>query len=343
MRALLVELENALSLAEAAKIAEVYIGGGTPTVDKHGLLELLDHVRSVAGKAPVSVEAHPLDIEPWFLRELRRSGVERLSIGVQSFQAWKLERLGRTSHGVGEAVEAVRLAEKYFPGLNIDIVWGVRGETIASLCRDAAAAFSLGPGQATFYPIMPPPQRAGEGVWMHPEEHSLYHALLGVAERMGYRPSTPWCMDRGSRLIDEYVVDYTEFIAVGVSGIGRTSGYVYLNEYSPEAYARLVAEKGLSGIRMVRARRWEESLYRFSVHVFDARPGAPGPGAARAFAYLYKKLSPLSPGDRLFLAHCMQKALYTAVNLLRKWGMRRAGLYSLRALQAPVLAVQRER
>ena len=330
MAALAVEIENLVSLAERARIGEVYIGGGTPTVSIQGLLELLDHVREVVGRVPVSVEAHPRDVDEEAARLLRRSGVARLSIGVQSFQEWKLRALGRLSHSVAEALASIKAARKYYRSLNIDLVWGLRGENRETVARDAATAFRLGVGQATFYPLMPPPPRAGQGPWIHPEEYMLYHSILATALGHGYRPATPWCMDRSMEMIDEYVVDYTSFLAAGISGVGKTGGYAYLNTFSIKDYAERVKIHGISIARLTPMTGVEEGLYELSVRLFGGGKPCPPSTHSKILVSVLGLLGlaahnakPLPLGERLFLAHCMQKGVYTAMNLLRRWGTQR--------------------
>jgi hypothetical protein len=176
-----------------------------------------------------------------------------------------------------------------------------------------------------------------EGPW-HPLEPRLYESILRAAFEAGYRPATPWCMDRGSRLIDEYVVDYDKFIALGVSGIGRLGDYMYVNTFSVEKYVRLVGERGFSTVIGSRVGRSSDMLYKMSTRVFGLKWP---PGCSEEYGllgWLVEKLGSLllkiagakwskgmlqpDAAGGLYVVHCMQRGLYMGVNMLREWGMK---------------------
>lgn len=344
LKALAVEAAWLASTAERVRVPLVYIGGGTPTVDVYGLAETIDVLRSYFGRGlAVSVEANPIDINDESVSVLRSAGVRRLSIGVQALTAERLRRLGRLSHRVGDAVRAVEAARGRFETLNIDMIWGATGDTRGTVYEEALRALRLGASQVTFYPLMPPPGRRrlmmirGEGPW-HPEEPGLYEAVLRAALEAGYQPATPWCMNRGSRLIDEYVVEYDRFLALGLSGIGRTRRYVYVNCFTPEGYMRMVERRGHAALLARRLSPVEDMLYYASAMAFGlrwcpavlleryGRLAAPLSATVQA---LLRMIGEERRGDcyrltrtaSLYTAHAMQRSLYMAVNGLREWGM----------------------
>ncbi|MFB6490358.1 MAG: radical SAM protein [Thermoproteus sp. AZ2] len=337
------EVEWLLTSAEDLKISSVYFGGGTPTIDVEGLAGLVDLVRGhLGGGVEVAVEANPRDIDDKAVEALRSVGVARLSIGAQSLDGRRLVKLGRLNHTVADTLRAVEAARGKFKTVNLDILWGAPGDDLKAVREEAARALSLGVDQVTFYPLMPPaPPRLGEdisrgGPW-HPEEPSLYAAILGEALSRGYNPATPWCMEKSKGLIDEYVVECDDFLAAGVSGIGRLNGYVYLNTFNVERYIKLVERRGFSAVRAVRASGLENALYYASTRLFGLslclrdlkKFGGPGALLSAALGAALPLIGEGAGGcyrlktpEALYLMHAAQKGIYMAVNSLRRWGIK---------------------
>ena len=346
VKTLLREVEWLASNAEEAKVETLYIGGGTPSIDVYSLAEVVDRVReSFGGGIQVSAEANPRDINDETVEVLRSAGVSRLSIGAQALEPGRLRRLGRLNTTVRDAYRAARLAGGRFETVNLDMIWGVRGDTPETVRREARRALGLPVDQVTFYPLMPAPgmrrleKMRMEGPW-HPLEPRLYEAILGEALAHGFRPATPWCMDRGSRLIDEYVVEYTQFLALGVSGIGNVNGYTYVNTFNLKKYIELVSSRGFSAALAVKTSGTEDMLYRSLTTAFGGR--WPPEGIALRYGLKGRLLALLGSaalrvlGEKrdgrgyriqgigaLYLLHSIQRSVYMAVNMLREEGVKR--------------------
>ncbi len=346
MAAIKKEAEWLATIAENPRIQVVYIGGGTPSINVYSLAEFIDLLRSYYGRAiSVSTEASPLDINDDAVSVLRSVGVTRLSIGVQALRDDRLRELGRLHHSVEHSLEAVRAARGKFKTLNIDMLWGVKSDTPEIIREEASKALELGADQVTFYPLMPAPglreyeRRRREGPW-HPHERLLYQVILEEAARHGYKPATPWCMDKGSELVDEYIVDYDKFLAIGLSGIARLGKYVYVNTFSVNKYVKLVYERGFSAIRGLEVAPSEDLLYYLSTQLFGLRFCPQeiikrfGDNAVKMASLISSVLHMLGeePSENkcyeikqpqsLYLLHVMQRGIYMGVNALREWGMR---------------------
>ncbi len=346
MAAIKKEAEWLATVAENPRIQVVYIGGGTPSINVYSLAEFIDLLRSYYGRAiSVSTEASPLDINDDAVSVLRSVGVTRLSIGVQALRDDRLRELGRLHHSVEHSLEAVRAARGKFKTLNIDMLWGVKSDTPEIIREEASKALELGADQVTFYPLMPAPglreyeRRRREGPW-HPHERLLYQVILEEAARHGYKPATPWCMDKGSELVDEYIVDYDKFLAIGLSGIARLGKYVYVNTFSVNKYVKLVYERGFSAIRGLEVAPSEDLLYYLSTQLFGLRFCPQeiikrfGDNAVKMASLISSVLHMLGeePSENkcyeikqpqsLYLLHVMQRGIYMGVNALREWGMR---------------------
>jgi len=110
-------------------VSSIYIGGGTPSVLTSGelneILELIYNNYSIASEAEITMEANPDDLNRTYLEEIKKAGINRLSIGIQSFDDASLD-LMRRSHDAKKAIEAVRnAAETGIKNLNCDLIYGL--------------------------------------------------------------------------------------------------------------------------------------------------------------------------------------------------------------------------
>ena len=127
------------------RVSTIFIGGGTPTALSAPLLKKLlrGAARSAARNAEFTVEANPESLDAGKLSLLLDEGVNRLSIGVQSFNDAKLKKLGRI-HNAKKAADAVMLSKKKgFDDLNIDLIFGAPGETLDGYSAELARAVKL--------------------------------------------------------------------------------------------------------------------------------------------------------------------------------------------------------
>ncbi|MFR9502848.1 MAG: radical SAM family heme chaperone HemW [Rikenellaceae bacterium] len=129
-------------------IETIYFGGGTPSlVDPAAIKHLIDVVKGhycVESLSEVTLEVNPDDISHSYLEGLRAAGVNRLSIGIQSFDDEELRFMNRRHNGA-QAVEAVRLAQSVgFDNITIDLIFGVEGFGVDILERSLSMALSLG-------------------------------------------------------------------------------------------------------------------------------------------------------------------------------------------------------
>ncbi len=167
-------LERELSSLETARpVATLYFGGGTPThLPPHQLerlLKLVTHwfVRSADGE--FSVEANPVDVDSTRLRILTDYGVNRLSLGVQSFNADKLRLLER-DHRAADINRAIDVARQYIPNLAADLIFAVPGESRAVWRKDLAEAQRLQLPHLSTYGLT---YERGARFWSLRERHQL--------------------------------------------------------------------------------------------------------------------------------------------------------------------------
>lgn len=162
--ALLADLEQDLPRVWGRRIDSVFIGGGTPSLLTAEALErLLAGLRArlpVRPDVEITLEANPGAVERSQFAELREVGINRLSIGVQSFDDGQLQQLGRIHHrrdafAAAEAAHAAGL-----DNFNLDLMFGLPGQTVAQALADIANATALHPAHVSCYQLTIEPNTA---------------------------------------------------------------------------------------------------------------------------------------------------------------------------------------
>jgi oxygen-independent coproporphyrinogen-3 oxidase len=152
--ALIADLETALPGVWGRKVGTVFIGGGTPSLFSAAAVErLLSAVRArvpLLPDAEITLEANPGTFERERFADFFAAGVNRLSLGVQSFDDRFLRAIGRV-HDAAQARRAVEAALMIFGNVNLDLMFALPGQTVADARADAAAALSFAPPHLSFY------------------------------------------------------------------------------------------------------------------------------------------------------------------------------------------------
>ncbi len=162
--ALLADLEQDLPRVWGRRIESVFIGGGTPSLlSAEALDRLLSGLRARLPLRPdleITLEANPGTVEQGKFAEFRAAGISRLSIGVQSFDEAALQRLGRI-HGRREACTAAEAAHAAgLDNFNLDLMFGLPGQTPAQARADIANAIALQPAHISYYQLTLEPHTA---------------------------------------------------------------------------------------------------------------------------------------------------------------------------------------
>jgi len=152
--ALRADLEQSLPLVWGRQVHTVFIGGGTPSLlSAAGMDRLLSDLRALLpldADAEITMEANPGTFESERFASYRASGINRLSIGIQSFNDRHLQALGRI-HGEREARAAIDIALKHFDNVNLDVMYALPSQTIEECERDLEAALSYGTAHLSLY------------------------------------------------------------------------------------------------------------------------------------------------------------------------------------------------
>ena len=155
--ALLADLDQDAASVPGRPLQSIFIGGGTPSLlAGEAVAGLLDGIRcrvEFTGEMEITLEANPGAVEAGRFECYRRAGVNRLSLGIQSFSAESLMRLGRI-HDPRQARDAVGSARAAgFTNLNLDLMYGLPGQTLAAATAELTAAIDLMPEHLSYYQL----------------------------------------------------------------------------------------------------------------------------------------------------------------------------------------------
>jgi putative oxygen-independent coproporphyrinogen III oxidase len=243
----------------------VYFGGGTPSLWDPPLFErVLDEVRSlwrVLPGAEITLEANPGTTDEGRFAAFRAAGVNRLSIGVQSFAPPQLVSLGR-KHSPDDAVRAYETARKAgFRNVSLDLIHGAEAQTPALAARDAASAVALGPEHISCYALtltglaeeVPMARAVRRGELILPDEEAaaeMGEAVRAELTRGGYAryEISNYARPGFAAVHNSLYWRGGEYAAAGCGACGFLrkggGGRRFANDRSPERYMERVEETG---------------------------------------------------------------------------------------------------
>lgn len=161
--ALIADLEAALPLIWGRKVTSVFFGGGTPSLlTGQSIDRVLTAIRTLVPLSPdaeITLEANPGTVESEKFAAFRDAGVNRLSLGIQSFNPEHLKALGRIHDGA-EARRAIEIAATHFDNFNLDLMYGLPGQTLDQALTDVDAALAFAPTHLSCYQLTLEPNTA---------------------------------------------------------------------------------------------------------------------------------------------------------------------------------------
>lgn len=196
LSALLQDLQQDAALAQGREIQSIFIGGGTPSLfaaDSYAqLLQDIHAITPIARDAEITLEANPGTFEYQKFKGFRAAGINRLSIGVQSFNPQQLQALGRV-HDRDEAIRAIGAAREVgFEKLNIDLMHGLPQQTLQDALADLQQAVDLQPSHLSWYQLTiepntvfyskPPALPDDEHLWEIDQAGKQFIAAQGFAQ-----------------------------------------------------------------------------------------------------------------------------------------------------------------
>ncbi len=270
--------EMRLIAAKGYDFPALYIGGGTPTILVDELAQTIDLARELFSVREVSTETNPNHLIPEKLDPLK-GRVQRLSVGVQSFDDGLLKQMDRyDKYGSSEEIlERIQSIEGMFHSLNVDMIFNFPSQTEAHLMRDVEVLKESRCNQTTFYPLMA--SRSVEislkrtvGMVDYGRE-ARYYAMLSEALLDTFEHATAWTFSRtGGGMIDEYIVDYEDYVGIGSGAFSYLDGKIYVNTFSLRRYNEAL-EAGRQSVSLgcKRSTLKDRMRYRFLMDLFGLR------------------------------------------------------------------------
>jgi oxygen-independent coproporphyrinogen-3 oxidase len=229
--ALIADLEQELPDVWGRPVVSIFIGGGTPSlISPEGIDRLLQAIRArlrVLPEAEITLEANPGTVDEGRFTGFRAAGVNRLSIGVQSFDDALLKRIGRI-HGRAEAIRAVKAAHAAgFINFNLDLMFGLPGQTLAQAEADVAQAIALAPTHVSYYQLtLEPNTTFAHAPPVLPEDDLRWemqgrgHALLAAAGYRHYEVSA-WARDGFRCTHNLNYWQFGDYLGIGAGAHGK--------------------------------------------------------------------------------------------------------------------------
>ena len=231
----------------------VYIGGGTPSILPPGLLErLLDALsRSLPRPREFTFEANPESLDREKLELLVQGGVTRLSLGVQSFHDHLLATLGRIHTGK-EARKKAEMVKERLDNLNLDLIFGIPGQTSKALERDLEIALSLDPRHISAYSLtlegeVPMAVRVEKGELTLPTEEEWLEMFQLIPETLassGFRryEISNFSLPGKECLHNLIYWENGEYLGLGASAVSHIGGERIFREKNPLIYIQRIQE-----------------------------------------------------------------------------------------------------
>jgi putative oxygen-independent coproporphyrinogen III oxidase len=231
--ALLADLEQDLPLVWGRQVSAIFIGGGTPSLfSPEGLERLLSQIRARIPFNPgteITLEANPGTVEQSRFEGFRAAGINRLSIGVQSFADAQLQALGRI-HSAAEACRAIEAAFRAgFDNINLDLMFGLPGQSMADAQADVKQAIVLNPTHISYYQLTiepntlfharPPALPDDERIW------DMQTRGLELLAQHGYQQYEISAYARGNRqcVHNRNYWRFGDYLGIGAGAHGKIS------------------------------------------------------------------------------------------------------------------------
>jgi len=298
INALIADLETELPNIWGRQVHSIFIGGGTPSLlSAAGMDQLLCAIRAriqLEPGAEITMEANPGSVETEKFAGFAKAGVNRVSLGIQSFQDQQLKALGRIHNGT-EAKRAIQIALDHFKSVNIDLMYGLPNQSLVAAKADIETALSFKTPHLSLYNLTLepntyfanfPPKLPSED-----EIDSIFEQNLDLLTKAGYKRYEVSAYAKKDQEC-KHNLNYWRFgdyIGIGAGAHGKISypGKItrQVRERHPETYMQAIETKGSALIEsreiaskdlpfefMLNALRLTDGV---DTHTFSERTGLP--------------------------------------------------------------------
>lgn len=278
-RAYFVSLRKEMDMVKALgyDFESMYIGGGTTTVLEDELARTIEYAKKLFPSIKeVSCESDPQHLDSPEFKQLEGL-VDRMSVGVQSFDNGILKMTDRLEKfGSGEQTfDKIMAAKELFPIINVDLIFGFRGQTEEIIQHDLDMASRLDPRQITTYPLMITHQTrksvkgklAADQADMANQYRQILNSLNGQ-----YNQLSAWAFGKANdEGFDEYVIDYDEYLGVGSGSFSFLNNTLHVNTFSLRKYHERIAAGKMGVEQQKNYSKKDVMQYRFLLGMFSGR------------------------------------------------------------------------
>lgn len=257
LEALKLDLQSNLPKVWGRRIHTIFIGGGTPSLlSPAGLDQLLSDIRAllpVNADAEITMEANPGTFEIEKFKSFAKSGINRISLGIQSFNDEKLKALGRI-HDSAQAKVAIASAMDLFDQVNIDLMYALPNQTVTEAIADLDMALSFNTAHLSLYHLtLEPNTLFAKYPPALPDDDSAFEMLDILMEKLkasGYERYEISAYARNGQQC-QHNLNYWQFgdyIGIGAGAHGKISAHNQIarqtNERHPESYMQKIFDGG---------------------------------------------------------------------------------------------------
>ena len=284
--ALVRDLKFSAGLFRGRELVSVFLGGGTPSVMSAGaigsILEAVDAVSGLPSATEITLEANPGTVDAGRFAGYRNLGVNRLSTGVQSFNDARLAAIGRIHDG-NEAQAAVEIAiGAGFSNINIDLMYGLPGQTVEDALSDLAAAVSLAPAHISWYQLTiepntvfhaKPPSLPGDDLIWEMQNHGQDYLV-----RQQYRQYevSAWSREGHECRHNLNYWEFGDYIGIGAGAHGKISNGSVMREARLRVPAGYIRNAGTgSVIAEQKALTQADCVLEFMLNALRLKNGVP--------------------------------------------------------------------
>ena len=255
--ALLLDLSHEAQLLENRSLASIFFGGGTPSLMDPAIVEsIIDAAAGhwdLAADVEITLEANPNSVEAARFADLAHAGVNRLSLGLQSFDDEALRFLGR-AHSAREGFRALEIAQRSFRRVSFDLIYALPGDSEAGWSATLAQALSLGTRHISLYQLtIEPGTRFATMAARHSFEpmgpdaaaalYELTDAMTSQASMPAYEISNHARPGQESRHNLNYW-RYGDYVGIGPGAHGRRHGMRTVRHKKPENFLSALRRNG---------------------------------------------------------------------------------------------------
>ncbi|TXI11256.1 MAG: oxygen-independent coproporphyrinogen III oxidase-like protein [Polynucleobacter sp.] len=289
IEALKLDLQSVLPKVWGRRIHTIFMGGGTPSLlSEAGLDQLLSDIRSllpVNADAEITMEANPGTFEVEKFKSYAKSGINRISLGIQSFNDEKLQALGRI-HNSAQAEAAIQAAIELFPQVNLDLMYALPSQNKEQALTDLQKAISFNPAHISLYHLtLEPNTLFAKYPPALPSEDSAFEmqdALISQLAQAGYERYEVSAYARAGKRC-QHNLNYWQFgdyIGIGAGAHGKISAHNQIarqsNERHPDVYMEKIFRDGHALIEE-RILGKEDLPFEYMLNVLRLIDGVPTP------------------------------------------------------------------